>query len=120
PCLLTRRASFGVALSAIVLPDEEICEDGETLPTAGSLDSHQPRKASRHGHGRRFVTGPQEVAGAPRLEGRDPAAGDPHGRRLRPARRPDVLPAGGRGRPLRGPAPRPDQPLPGPATMAPA
>ncbi len=88
------------------------------VATAGSLKSHQPRKEPRHGHGRRFDSGSQEVDRAAGTEGQRQAPGDPRGRRLPVARRQDVLPAGSRGGALRGSASGSDQPLPGAATVA--
>ena len=88
------------------------------LTTAGSLESHQPRKEPRHGHGRRFGTGSQEVDRDARTEGQHQAPGDPRGRRVPVARREDVLLAGGRGCTLRGSTSGSDQPLPGAATLA--
>ena len=76
------------------------------------LGSLQLRKESCRGHGRRFRAGPQEAALDDRPEGRHEAPGDPHGRLFLAPRRQDVLPPRRRGRPLRGPPPRPDQSLP--------
>ena len=86
--------------------------------TARSLESLQPRKEPRHGHGRRFGTGSQEVDLDSRTEGQRQAPGDPHGRRVPVARREDVLLAGGWGCALRGSTPGSDQPFPGAATLA--
>ena len=111
-------ASFDVALFCPVSRKLVLAKMARLLTTAGSLESHQPRKEPRHGHGRRFGTGSQEVDRDARTEGQRQAPGDPRGRRVPVARREDVLLAGGRGCTLRGSASGSDQPLPGAATLA--
>src|SRR6516225_1357547 len=88
------------------------------ITTARSLESLQPRKEPRHGHGRRFGTGSQEVDLNARSEGQCQALGDPHGRHVPAARWEDVVLAGSWGCALRDSTPGSDQPFPGAATLA--
>src|SRR5882724_6191408 len=104
--------------SAVFFRSAKLAKMARLFAAAGSLKSHQPGKEPRHGHRRRFATGSQEMARSAGAEGKRQAAGDPGGRRISLARRPDVLLASGRGSPLRGSASGADQSLPSAATVA--
>ena len=86
--------------------------------TTRSLESLQPRKEPRHGHGRRIAAGSQEVGRDTGAQGQRQAFGDPRGRRVPVACRENVLLAGGWGCTLRSPTPGSDQPLLVAATLA--
>ena len=59
--------------------------------TTRSLESLQPRKEPRHGHGRRIAAGSQEVGRDTGAQGQRQAFGDPRGRRVPVACRENVL-----------------------------
>ena len=86
--------------------------------TTRSLESLQPRKEPRHGHGRRIAAGSQEMGRDTGAQGQRQAFGDPRGRRVPVACRENVLLAGGWGCTLRSPTPGSDQPLLVAATLA--
>ena len=65
---------FDVALFGAVSRELVLAKMARPLTTAGSLKSHQPRKEPRHGHGRRFGTGSQEVDRDAGTEGQHQAA----------------------------------------------
>ena len=113
-----RSASFDVAYFFPVPAELGLAKMARPFTTTRSLESLQPRKEPRHGHGRRIGAGSQEVDRDTRAQGQRQASGDPRGRRVPVACRENVLLAGGWGCALRGSTPGSDQPLPGAATLA--